>query len=136
MLKIRCDRCDKQLKCSSALIFSPPWHSTKVHKFHICRSCFKDLTKWIESYEKPDLSKKKAKDGKVSLKEAAKNARDIWNAPCTPDVLMETIREKPRVKRWWEKTTSSKNGNNYHRSRFMHMTDPYPLPRIYRKKVV
>lgn len=56
MIKIKCDKCNKELDKTGALIFSPPAYygiteveSYKVMKFHICRSCYSKLCDWMEA---------------------------------------------------------------------------------------
>lgn len=39
-----CDMCKKELTAPGALIFSPPYDGVVVRKFHICRSCYHELT--------------------------------------------------------------------------------------------
>jgi len=40
-----CNKCGKELKKFGGLIFSPPTKQNIVKKYHICRDCFKKLTK-------------------------------------------------------------------------------------------
>ena len=40
MLKIKCDICGKELNEPGALLFSPP-NKYIVHKYHICKDCYK-----------------------------------------------------------------------------------------------
>jgi len=46
MLKIKCSKCNKELKCLGALILSPPIDNL-VHKFHICICCYEKLCNWL-----------------------------------------------------------------------------------------
>jgi hypothetical protein len=56
MIKIKCEKCNKELKKQGALIFSPPrcegnnntFPSNEVLKFHICLSCYSRLCDWLE----------------------------------------------------------------------------------------
>lgn len=47
MLKVKCDKCKKQLNKPGALIFSPPGIENNVLKFHICLACYSRLVDWL-----------------------------------------------------------------------------------------
>ena len=55
MIKVKCDRCGKELKRLGALVFSPPVYyyrsagslSNEVQKYHICIKCYVKLVDWI-----------------------------------------------------------------------------------------
>lgn len=36
-----CDVCKKELKDFGGLLFSPPNEKSTVHKYHICKKCYK-----------------------------------------------------------------------------------------------
>jgi len=68
MLKIKCDKCGKELKRQGALVFSPPsdlmtcskksvsdknckvWaiDGNNILKFHLCRHCYSLFCDWLE----------------------------------------------------------------------------------------
>lgn len=49
MLKIKCDKCNKELDKQGALVFSPPCNS-KVLKWHLCIECHRSLVEWIKNH--------------------------------------------------------------------------------------
>lgn len=55
MLKILCNKCNKELDQPGSLAFSPPDKYHECKKFHICTSCWPLFEKWIsEKVQKRD----------------------------------------------------------------------------------
>lgn len=43
-IKPICDKCKKELVDFGAILLSPPDENGKVRKFHLCKSCYQDIT--------------------------------------------------------------------------------------------
>jgi hypothetical protein len=52
MIKVKCDKCRKELKETGGLVFSPPFDIEYVgsvtQKLHVCRKCYDKLLKWMQ----------------------------------------------------------------------------------------
>ena len=48
-IKPKCDSCKKELKEFGAILLSPPKVKNKVHKFHLCKSCYGEILKGIKA---------------------------------------------------------------------------------------
>lgn len=44
-IKPKCDKCKKELKEFGGILLSPPDKKQMVKKFHLCKTCYKDLLK-------------------------------------------------------------------------------------------
>lgn len=51
MIKVKCDKCKRELKETGGLVFSPPFDIEYVgsvtQKLHVCRKCYDKLLKWL-----------------------------------------------------------------------------------------
>ncbi len=47
-IKPLCDVCKKELTDYGAILLSPPDKKSMVKKYHICKSCYKDIKKNIK----------------------------------------------------------------------------------------
>lgn len=45
----KCDKCGEELVEFGAILFSPPDEESTVKKFHICKSCYKEIVSDLES---------------------------------------------------------------------------------------
>ena len=52
MLKLKCDKCRKELKETGGLVFSPPFNYEYMEgitqKIHLCRKCYDKFMKWMK----------------------------------------------------------------------------------------
>ncbi len=50
MIRVKCEKCNKEIEGYGALVFSPIENimSNEVLKFHICKHCYSLLCNWME----------------------------------------------------------------------------------------
>jgi len=46
-IKPVCDKCKKELVDFGAILFSPPNKKNSVTKYHLCKKCFKTLSRFF-----------------------------------------------------------------------------------------
>jgi len=61
-MKVKCFGCWEELKEQGAILFSPPSSTSSdnvntLEKFHICKTCFNPILKFIMGDEAPDYKK-------------------------------------------------------------------------------
>jgi len=47
-IRLKCDKCNKELAKPGALLFSPPNKKSIVRKFHLCIKCYGEMLKALK----------------------------------------------------------------------------------------
>lgn len=47
-IKPICDKCKKELVGFGAILLGPPDKNDKVKKFHLCKSCYRNITNFFK----------------------------------------------------------------------------------------